>query len=75
MTASQLINHVLKEAAEGKNKGIKEVYLHVQITNDAARKFYKETFGFEEGEVIPNYYKHIEPADAYVLRKTISHDD
>ncbi len=66
-----MISHVLKEACEGKHKNISEVYLHVQTNNDAALKFYKESFGFEEGGIVPNYYKKIEPSDAYILRKPI----
>lgn len=65
--ASQLLNHVLELAK--KNPKVKEIYLHVQTSNTAARMFYKENFEFEEGEVISNYYKHVEPADAYILRK------
>jgi len=66
--ASQLLTHVLDLAQ--KDEKVKEIYLHVQTSNTAARKFYKENFDFEEGEVISNYYKHVEPADAYILKKT-----
>ena len=55
------------------NPAVKEVYLHVQTNNDAARKFYTD-FKFEEAEVIPNYYKRIEPADCYLLRYTINRE-
>ena len=41
---------------------------HVQINNEDAIKFY-ERFGFEIVEKKENYYKRIEPADAYVLKK------
>ena len=39
------------------------------MNNDDAVKFY-EHFGFEIVERNENYYKRIEPADAYVLQKT-----
>ena len=65
-----LLNHILKIAKE--NDKVKEVYLHVQTNNDAARKFYKENFEFIEAETIPNYYKRIEPSDCYLLRLTIN---
>lgn len=42
---------------------------HVQINNVGAIKFY-EKFGFEIVEEKTNYYKRIEPADAYVLQKS-----
>ena len=41
---------------------------HVQINNEDAIKFY-EKFGFEIVEKKDNYYKRIEPTDAYVLKK------
>ncbi len=66
--ASVLLDHVL-QAAE-KNPKVKEIYLHVQVNNEGARRFYREK-GFTEGEIIPNYYKKVEPADCYVLRKSI----
>lgn len=42
---------------------------HVQVNNEGAIKFY-EKHGFEIVEEKKNYYKRIEPADAYVLQKT-----
>lgn len=44
-------------------------YRHVQVNNEGAIKFY-EKFGFEIVEEKQNYYKRIEPADAFVLQKT-----
>ena len=43
---------------------------HVQVSNAGAIGFYKG-FGFEIIETKKQYYKHIEPADAYVLQKTL----
>ena len=39
------------------------------MNNEEAIEFYKK-FGFEIKERKENYYKRIEPADAYVLQKT-----
>jgi len=41
------------------------------VSNEGAIGFYKN-FGFEIIETKTQYYKRIEPADAYVLQKTLS---
>lgn len=43
---------------------------HVQVNNESAIEFYKK-FGFEVVDLKKNYYKRIEPADAYVLQKNL----
>jgi N-alpha-acetyltransferase 50 len=43
---------------------------HVQVNNESAIEFYKK-FGFEVKDLKTNYYKRIEPADAYVLQKNL----
>ena len=48
-------------------------FRHVQINNEGAIHFY-ERHGFEIVEEKKNYYKRIEPADAYVLQKTFKLD-
>lgn len=40
------------------------------FSNDAAKAFYIAN-GFEQGEMIPDYYKRIEPPHCYVLRKLV----
>ena len=50
------------------------LFRHVQINNDDAIGFYKH-FGFEIVERKDNYYKRIEPADAYVLQKNLRTTD
>ncbi|XP_013413617.1 N-alpha-acetyltransferase 50-like [Lingula anatina] len=62
-----MLEHVLKICEQDGN--FDNVYLHVQVNNDSAIKFY-ENFGFEIVERKQNYYKRIEPADAFVLQKT-----
>jgi len=41
------------------------------VSNEAARKFYKERHQFEETGVAKDYYKKIEPADGYILRRSL----
>ena len=53
-------------------KNVKEIVLHVQISNLDAIKFYIEKFGFVQGEKVENYYKRIDPPHCYVLRKTLA---
>lgn len=63
-----MLEHVLKWC--DKDGSIDNVYLHVQVSNEGAIGFYKG-FGFEIIETKKQYYKHIEPADAHVLQKTL----
>ncbi|PFX15840.1 N-alpha-acetyltransferase 50-like [Stylophora pistillata] len=65
-----MLEHVLKCCEKDGN--IDNVYLHVQVSNEGAIGFYKR-FGFEIIETKKQYYKHIEPADAHVLQKTLRH--
>ena len=46
------------------------LYRHVQVSNADAIAFY-ERFGFRIIERKENYYKRIEPADAFVLQKNL----
>ncbi|CAH1797384.1 unnamed protein product [Owenia fusiformis] len=64
---SVMVEHVLKICENDGN--FDNVYLHVQVNNDGAKAFY-EKFGFEVVERKTNYYKRIEPADAFVLQKS-----
>ena len=70
-TASGLLDYILKKAVE--DKEIKEVYLHVQVNNEAAKSFYLR-HGFDEVEVIKDYYRKIDPADCYLFRRLINRD-
>jgi N-alpha-acetyltransferase 50 len=47
------------------------MYMHVQISNEGARKFY-EYHGFKEVRIHKDYYKKIEPRDAWVLELDLS---
>ena len=61
---SALLNFVLDKAKH--DPSITEVYLHVQVSNLDAKKFYM-SHGFVDMGVIKNYYRRIEPPDGYLL--------
>jgi len=63
-----MVEHVLNYVERDGN--FDSIYLHVQISNQTAIKFYKK-FGFEIVETKEHYYKRIEPADAYVVEKKL----
>ncbi|KAI8070787.1 acyl-CoA N-acyltransferase [Gongronella butleri] len=65
----QLLDHIMNEAGQ-KDQAIAKVYLHVQINNDPAVEFYKEN-GFDVTGTQQDYYKNVEPRDAYILEKVI----
>ncbi|GFO29925.1 N-alpha-acetyltransferase 50 [Plakobranchus ocellatus] len=62
-----MLKHVLDICEKDGN--IDSVFLHVQVSNEGAIKFY-EKHGFTIAEEKKNYYKRIEPADAYLLQKS-----
>jgi len=65
---SKMVEHVLNIVAKDGN--FESVFLHVQVNNEDAINFYRN-FGFEVVETKENYYKRIEPPDAYVLEKKL----
>jgi len=65
---SVMLNHILKYVEADGN--FDNIFLHVQVNNESAIEFYKK-FGFEVVDLKMNYYKRIEPADAYVLQKNL----
>ena len=71
----KLLNEVLENITDIKKEfhkyaRVKEVYLHVQEGRDDAVAFYKK-YGFEEGEVVKDYYKRADPPHAIILRKKL----
>jgi ribosomal protein S18 acetylase RimI-like enzyme len=52
-------------------KDVKEIVLHVQISNEDAIKFYTTRFGFDQGEMVENYYRRIDPPHCYKLYKKL----
>ena len=49
---------------------MQRVYLHVQISNDDAKRFY-EKHDFREVGVDESYYKKIQPPAAWVLERKL----
>ncbi|OZJ02210.1 hypothetical protein BZG36_04717 [Bifiguratus adelaidae] len=66
----ELLDHILKYAKSSTNPRIHDIYLHVQTSNKEALSFYQKA-GFEVKETVQNYYRNIEPRDAYLLIKTL----
>ncbi|KAJ7497540.1 acyl-CoA N-acyltransferase [Mycena latifolia] len=59
---------ILDAAAAHTKPKIDRIYLHVQISNADAKRFY-ERHGFTQVGVHENYYKKIVPHDAWILEK------
>ena len=66
---SALLHHILDVC--NKDDRVKQVYLHMQVNNEDAIKFY-QTNGFTIATTIEKYYKNIEPADAHILQKALN---
>jgi len=66
---SQTLELIMTTASNAKLK-ISRIYLHVQVSNTAAKKFY-ERHGFREVGIHENYYKKIVPHDAWILERVI----
>ncbi|KAK9793757.1 hypothetical protein WJX73_002437 [Symbiochloris irregularis] len=65
---TRLLHRSLDQARTDSN--ITACYLHVQISNKDAIRFYTRQ-GFTVGPVITNYYRRIEPRDAVMLSKPL----
>ncbi|KAG9005983.1 hypothetical protein FRB94_002147 [Tulasnella sp. JGI-2019a] len=59
-----------KDAPPHKKK-LDYFYMHVQTSNDEARRFY-ERHGFSEVGRVDGYYKKLEPHDAWILEKKVT---
>jgi len=70
----QTLAIVLHAAASHKSPKISHVYVHVQISNTDARKFY-EREGFKVTSEVKDYYKKITPADAWLMEREITPED
>ncbi|GAA5887969.1 hypothetical protein JCM6882_000820 [Rhodosporidiobolus microsporus] len=49
---------------------IESIYLHVQVGNDDARRFW-EKWGFEVKDTVKDYYRKLEPRDAWLLERKV----
>ncbi|KAI0766474.1 N-acetyltransferase NAT13 [Irpex lacteus] len=70
---AQSLEHIIQAATAHAKPQVKSIYLHVQTSNDAAKKFY-ERHGFKEVAVAENYYKKIVPHEAWVLEREVVAD-
>jgi len=68
---SSLLSSIAKRPASQK---IHRLYLHVQISNESAKRFYEKN-GFKLVGVHEGYYKKIVPHDAWVLEKVFDESD
>ena len=50
-----------------------EIYLHVQVNNDVALRFYLK-HGFDNVQRVENYYQNVQPSDCFILRKVFQHE-
>ncbi|ESK96602.1 n-acetyltransferase nat13 [Moniliophthora roreri MCA 2997] len=69
---SQSLQSVLDAASSHTSPRVTKIYLHVQVSNAEAKKFY-ERHGFKEVGIHKDYYRKITPHDAWILEKTIEH--
>ncbi|KAF8348349.1 acyl-CoA N-acyltransferase [Amanita rubescens] len=67
---SRCLESVISAAIAQSKPKIHKMYLHVQVSNDGAKKFY-ERHGFKEVEIHKSYYKKITPSDAWVLERVL----
>ncbi|KZO93310.1 acyl-CoA N-acyltransferase [Calocera viscosa TUFC12733] len=70
----QTLALVLHAAAAHKSPKISVVYVHVQVSNTEARKFY-EREGFKVASEVKDYYKKITPANAWLMEREITAED
>ncbi len=66
---TKMVQHVM-DIVE-KDGHFDSIFLHVQVSNESALRFYKN-FGFDIVATEEAYYKRIEPADAHVLEKKLT---
>ena len=62
---------LLDSVTQSQSPKIDRIYLHVQISNTAGKVFY-ERHGFKLTGLHKDYYKKIEPRDAWVLEKVLT---
>lgn len=65
--ASFMLDYLIDQA---KNEELSQIYLHVQVSNNAALKFYQKHL-FRITNTVQEYYKKIEPRAAHILIRDI----
>jgi N-alpha-acetyltransferase 50 len=68
-----MLQQILEAASVRAKPKLRRIYLHVQVSNDGAKKFY-EKHGFNEVGVDESYYKKIKPSGAFILEKKLHSD-
>jgi len=68
---SQVMKALIDSVTQSRSPKIDRIYLHVQVSNTAGKAFY-ERHGFKEAGLHKDYYKKIEPRDAWVLEKVFA---
>jgi N-alpha-acetyltransferase 50 len=66
-----ILDHYEANKENGEYKDVVEIALHVQVSNEDAIKFYTTRFGFEQGKLVENYYRRIDPPHCYELFKKL----
>ncbi|KAI0630377.1 acyl-CoA N-acyltransferase [Trametes polyzona] len=69
---SYSLKHLIDTAAAHTKPKIDAIYLHVQVSNADAKRFY-ERHGFAQVGVYENYYKKLTPHDAWILELQVPH--
>eukprot|EP00455_Lapot_gusevi_P006803 TRINITY_DN1291_c0_g1_i4.p1 TRINITY_DN1291_c0_g1~~TRINITY_DN1291_c0_g1_i4.p1 ORF type:complete len:173 (+),score=52.89 TRINITY_DN1291_c0_g1_i4:57-575(+) len=67
---SRILQSIIDYAETKEN--ISEIFLHVQINNEDALRFYAR-FNFEIVGTVEKYYQRLEPSSAHILRRTLTH--
>ncbi|KAF9244952.1 N-acetyltransferase NAT13 [Melanogaster broomeanus] len=69
---SQALERIIEAASSHTKPKINRIFLHVQISNEDAKRFYQR-HGFREAGIQENYYKKITPQGAWLLERIIVH--
>ena len=65
---SQLLQSVLDHCPQ---RRVRQISLHVHVSNRDAIRFYTDRFGFDQGALLENYYRRLDPPHCYLLSKQI----
>lgn len=71
---TKALQHVLDAASKLSKPRASHIYLHVQVSRESAKKFY-ERHGFQTLDLFKDYYKKIEPRDAWIMERELERAD